>query len=216
MTIIGSYYDFAPGARIECNQCGWQGANRDLVPTILSGENLAAYDCPACAATLAWTPIPSVADVRAAAAAGNPRAEADLQAADAQERELAAMKATELRTIDQLPDLGLTIPTIFVWDQERDSDRIEWAVIRTAENGCLVWRERAYWEGCDRFSAIRSLLIQRYGSTFADLIPSGRAYLWLGGYLPGALSEISRPRLATSREAPWITSFEHRAEGSPG
>ena len=30
------------------------------------------------------------------------------------------MAATELRAIDELPDLGLTMPTIFVWDQEPD------------------------------------------------------------------------------------------------
>jgi hypothetical protein len=216
MKVLGSFYDFVTDAWSECTRCGWQGASRDLVPTVLSRENLAAFDCPACAATLVWAPIPSFADVRVAAADGNPRAQADLQAADAQEHEQTAMKATELRTVEGLPDLGLTAPTIFVWDQEHGSDRTEWTVVRTAEDGRLVWRERAYWEGRGRFRAIRSLLIERYGSTFADLVSSGRAYLWLGGDLPAALSEIGCPRLATALEAPWIEGFEHGAGRSPG
>lgn len=216
MKVLGSFYEFVPTAWSECSRCGWQGASRDLVPTILSRENLAAFDCPACAATLVWAPMPSFADVRVAAADGNPRAQADLQAADAQDREQTAIKATELRNVDRLPDLGLTAPTIFVWDQERASDRTEWTVVRTAVDGRLVWRERAYWEGCGRFRAIRSLLIQRYGGSFADLVSSDRAYLWLGGDLPGALAEIGRPRLATAREAPWIQGFEHGAGRSPG
>jgi hypothetical protein len=202
--ILESLYDFVADAWIECTRCGWQGASRGLVPSVLSRENLVALDCPACAATLTWAPIPTYADVREAATAGNPRAQADLEAVDAQEREEVSMKTTELRTVDELPDLGLVVPTIFVWDQEREPDRTEWTVIRTAENGRLVWRERAYWEGGGRFSAIRSLLIERYGSTFADLVSSGRAYLWLGGDLPGAISEIGHPRLATVSEAPWI------------
>jgi hypothetical protein len=159
--------------------------------------------------------MPTFADVRAAAADGNARAQADLQAADAQEREQAAMHATELRTVDELPDLGLIRPTIFVWDQERESDRNEWTVIRTAENGRLVWRERAYWEGYGRFSAIRLLLEERYESTFADLVSSDRAYLWLGGDLSGALSGIGRPRVATALEAPWIQVFEDGAGRTP-
>lgn len=215
MIVLGSLYELVADAWCECTRCGWQGASRDLVPTIFSRENFAAFDCPACAATLVWAPIPTFADVRAAAADGNARAQADLQAADAQEREQAAMHATELRTVDELPDLGLIRPTIFVWDQERESDRNEWTVIRTAENGRLVWRERAYWEGYGRFSAIRLLLEERYESTFADLVSSDRAYLWLGGDLSGALSGIGRPRVATALEAPWIQVFEDGAGRTP-
>jgi hypothetical protein len=151
-------------------------------------------------------PIPSFEDVRTAAAAGNPRAQVDLQAAEAQESEQTVMKATELRSVGDLPDLGLTRPTVFVWDQERDADRREWSVIRTAEDGRLVCRERTYWEGYGRFGAIRSLLMERYGSAFDELVPTGRAMLWLGGDLPGAFSEIGHPRLATAIEVPWIRS----------
>jgi hypothetical protein len=206
MNILGSFYEFVPDASIECARCGWQGANRDLAPSILSRANVAAYDCPRCAATLVCAPIPSFADVRTAAAAGNPRAQVDLQAAEAQESEQTVMKATELRSVGDLPDLGLTRPTVFVWDQERDADRREWSVIRTAEDGRLVCRERTYWEGYGRFGAIRSLLMERYGSAFDELVPTGRAMLWLGGDLPGAFSEIGHPRLATAIEVPWIRS----------
>ena len=92
MNILGSFYEFVPDASIECARCGWQSASRDLVPAILSRANVAAYDCPICAATLMCTPIPSFADVRTAAAAGNALAQADLQAAEAQEREQTAMR----------------------------------------------------------------------------------------------------------------------------
>jgi hypothetical protein len=214
--ILSSYYDVVPDASIECTRCGWQGANRDLPPAILSRANLVAYDCPTCAATLVCTPLPSFADVRTAAAAGNPRAQADLQSAEAQEGEQIAMKATELRSIDELPDLALTRPTVFVWDQECDADRREWTMIRTAGDGRLVWRERTYWEGCGRFGEIRSLLISRYGSAFDELVFSSRALFWLGGDLPGVLSEIGNGREATEREAPWIRSIERRdRQGEP-
>jgi hypothetical protein len=209
MIILGSLYEFAADAGCECTRCGWRGASRGLVPTIFSRENLAAFDCPVCAATLVWAPVPTLADVRAAAADGNARAQADLQAADEHEQEQAAMHATELLTVDELPDLGLISPTVFVWDQEREADRNEWTVIRTAESGRLVWRERAYWEGYGRFSTIRLLLAQRYKSTFADLVSTDRACFWLGGDLWAvALSETRPPRVATASEAPWIQGFE--------
>ncbi len=205
---LGSFYDFVPDGSSECDLCGWKGANRDLAPSILSRTNVATYDCPNCAATLLSTPIPSFADVRIAAAAGNPHAQADLQEAEAQEREQTAMKATELSAAHDLPDLGLTAPTVFIWDQECDEDRRQWTIIRTAEVGRLVWRERTYWEGHRRFGSIRSLLIERYGSAFVELVASSRALLWLGGDVPGALTEIGYPRLATGREAPWIRTTE--------
>jgi len=213
---LGSFYDFIPGASSECDSCGWKGANRDLAPSILSRTNVATYDCPTCAATLLSTPIPSFSDVRIAAAAGNPRAQADLQEAEAQEREQTAMKAAELRAADELPDLGLTGPTVFIWDQECDEDRHQWTIIRTAEVGRLVWRERTYWEGYRRFGSIRSLLIERYGPAFDELVSSSRALLWLGGDVPGALYEIGRPRLATAHETPWIRTTDRHAGPGDG
>jgi len=75
---------------------------------------------------------------------------------DAQEREQAAMHATELLTVDELPDLGLIRPTIFVWDQERESDRNEWTVWqrdlsfdrRCGRDGLHDWAAHGVRAGC--------------------------------------------------------------------
>ena len=87
--------------------------------------------------------FPTIDNVRDAAARGDESAKEELESAERAESRRKRAEASELMSIDQLPELGLSAPTVFVWDQEeRDGDN--WAVVRVAGNGLEVWRELAY------------------------------------------------------------------------
>ena len=60
------------------------------------------------------------------------------------------------------------------WDQDGED-----TVILHGERE--IWRERAYFEGSDRFVAVHEILRQRYGDRMVAMVPTGRSQLYLGG-----------------------------------
>lgn len=87
-----SYYDRAPDAATRCVCCTWEGTEGDLVPCVLLAEDVVAFDCPVCSATLSMTPLPTVDEVVAAANAGIPLAIFDLKSAlEHRDREVEAI-----------------------------------------------------------------------------------------------------------------------------
>ncbi len=72
------YYDYDRTAVIVCPDCAWQGpsvGHEDFHDALLDVE------CPSCQRMLLIVPYPTTAETRRAAAAGNPRAIADLDGA---------------------------------------------------------------------------------------------------------------------------------------
>ncbi|MGD0863131.1 MAG: hypothetical protein ABSA21_10280 [Candidatus Limnocylindrales bacterium] len=206
-----SYYDRGPETPVQCRHCGWDGPFSALKAALFS--EVIEYDCPACYEIVLVLSLPTYDDVRAAAAAGNQRAIADLPNAERVEQAQAAMRATMLRSASDLPELLLGRPTLFVWDQESlagaGSRPNEWTVVRLAGSGREVFRERAFYEGYERFMKVRDLLRHRYGDHFSDLLPTGRSKLYLGGDAISAFRIMGDPREPTCEEAPWLPP-DHR------
>lgn len=76
-TTIDNYFE--PGWRDQarvCPACDWQGSSRTMVMEL--HEELTEYDCPACENPVLLVMHPDIAQVRAAAAAGNGEAREQL------------------------------------------------------------------------------------------------------------------------------------------
>src|SRR5215204_647628 len=119
-----NYYDYDPDAALTCPSCGWSGQRG---ATEFFNE-LFDVRCPECDQILLIVPYPTSEETRAAAAAGNARAQADLPAVDKRDARLERAEASELRDPDQLPELeGDRL--IIEWDfEERDGEH--WTVLR--------------------------------------------------------------------------------------
>src|SRR4051794_12335807 len=75
------YYDYDWDQPVTCPTCGWTGLGRDHQDT---HGDLFDVTCPSCNEMLLVVLFPTLAETRAAAAAGNPRAQADLPAIEQQ------------------------------------------------------------------------------------------------------------------------------------
>jgi hypothetical protein len=180
-----SLYDYRPETPVHCPNegCGWTGTFGDLHEELRSFQFL-SYDCPECNLTVVAMLPPTIAEVRAAAAAGDPAALEHLVSAERAETQRHAWHSALLRSVDDLPNLALPARTRFVWDVETTDETNGAAertsVIRTAD-GQLVWRELAPWEGYGRFDVVRRLLRARYQVAFGGLALTERALSWLAG-----------------------------------
>ena len=206
------WFDYPPDRPMACRHCSWEGPFGALSSELFS--EVIEYDCPACSEIVIVFGFPSFAEVRAAAEAGNAQAIAEMPHVESAERTSEEMKRSKLKSADALPALDLETPTIFVWDQPQPLDGKEWTVVRLAGTGREVFRERTYWEGYRRFMEVRDWLRTRYGQLFADLVPTERATMYLGGDSLSAWEIMGDPRIATPEEAPWtlVPDLASRAE----
>src|SRR4051812_13445046 len=134
--------------------------------------------------------FPTIEETRAAAAAGNPRAQAELPSVEAREERLSRSQELELKTADQLPQLQGDALRID-WDlEERDDEH--WTVLR--HDGKEIWSELAYYEGYERFAQVFEILRERYGSRLAEVRPTPASELYLYGdklSAPQAIAELN-------------------------
>jgi hypothetical protein len=192
-----SLYDYSPDTPVRCPNegCGWTGTFGDLHEELRSFQFL-SYDCPECNLTVVAMLPPTIAEVRAAAAAGDPAALEHLVSAERAETQRHAWHSALLRSVDELPQLVLPTRTRFVWDvetaDEMDVSGERTSAIRTAD-GQEVWRELAPWEGYGRFDVVRRLLRDRYGPMFGGLALTSRALSWLSGNRPDAARVLGDP-----------------------
>ena len=140
--------------------------------------------------------FPTIEETRAAAAAGNARAQAELPNVDARQTFLDRAQALELKEPGQLPSLdGERL--MIDWDFEQRGEE-RWTVLR--HDVQEVWRERAYYEGYERFAAVFELLRQRYGSLLAELRPTPASWLYLYGDNLSAPQTIERLNASLTHE----------------
>jgi hypothetical protein len=208
----GSLYDYLPDTPVRCKRegCGWTGTFGELTDELRSFEFL-SYECPTCCQGVVVVLPPTLAEIRAAAAAGHPDALKHLGRAEKAERTRQDYQATMLRSPDQLPELELAGRTRFTWDVETTDER-SWAaerttVIRTAD-GRLVVRERAPWEGYGRFIAVRRMLRARHGAGFGGLALTERALRWLSGDMRDVARQMGDPPVVADGHAGAGTSHE--------
>jgi hypothetical protein len=180
-----SYWDYDADAEIACPSCGWRGRGRDNQE---SYEQLFDVRCPRCDRMLLIVSYTTIEEKRAAAAAGNQRAVADLPSVDRIEARWQRAQSTQLTNPAQLPDLPGSVVRI-AWDfDERDGEH--WTGRR--HDGEEIWRELAYWEGDGRYAEVFAILRERYGTRLAEVQPTASSELYLYGDRLGAPSRIQR------------------------
>jgi hypothetical protein len=188
-----SYWDYDRDAILTCRSCGWSGRGADNENHF---EELLDVRCPECERMLLIVAFPTIEETRAAAAAGNARAQAELPNVDAREEQLNHAQNLELKTAGQLPDLeGDTL--CIDWDlEERDDEH--WTVLRHGDRE--IWRELAYYEGYQRFAAVFELLRQRYGSRLTEVRPTPASEMYLYGDKLSAPQTIDALNASLRRE----------------
>ncbi len=186
------FWDYDRDATLTCPGCGWSGSgagNEEYFDELLD------VSCPQCDRMLLIVSFPTAEETRAAAAAGNPRAEAELPSVDEREERLERALELELKTAGQLPNLrGDTLR--LDWDlEERDGEH--WTVLR--HEGNEFWRELAYYEGYERFAVVFELLRERYGQRLMEVRPTAASELYLYGDKLSAPETIERLNASLSR-----------------
>lgn len=170
---LGSW-EYDRDAELTCPSCGWVGRGADNEELY---EELLDVCCPECDRMLLIVPHPTGDETRAAAAAGNPRAQAELPNVDAREAFLDRAAKLELREARELPELDGD-QFVIAWDlEELDGDH--WAVLR--HDGREIWREIAYFEGYERFAVVFEILRERYGSRLSAVNPTPASEHYLYG-----------------------------------
>lgn len=176
MADIMAYWDFDSqrDAPRTCPSCGWTG----LPDAHLDGrEDLLEACCPECGLMILVVPMPTFAQTRAAAAAGNQRAAAELPEMEAYIERRRRMSETLLRDAAELPDLDGD-RLVIVWDFE-EVDEEQWTILRHGDRE--IWRERAYWDGIGRLAEVVEILRVRYGARLVEVRPTPASELWLCG-----------------------------------
>jgi hypothetical protein len=176
-----NYWDYDRRATVTCPDCGWSGRCADHENAF---SELLDVRCGACDRMLLIVRFPTDEETRAAAAAGNAEAQAEMRAVDIRQARQVKADLHQLREPHELPDLpggDLRIE----WDfEERDED--VWTVLR--HDGAEIWREVAFYEGYERFAEVFEIVRQRYGGRFAELRPTPESEMYLYG------DRLSAPR----------------------
>ena len=140
-------------------------------------------------------PHPTAEETRAAAAAGNPRAQADIPSVDAREAWIRRAEKLELKRASQLPQLPGDELRID-WDYDEHDDE-RWTVLRHGDTE--LWRELAFYEGYERFAEVFEILRERYGSRLSEVGPTPASELYLYGDKLSAPETIARLNDSLSR-----------------
>jgi hypothetical protein len=191
-----AFWDYDANAGLSCPACGWSGTgagHEELHAELLDVR------CPDCDQMLLIVPYPTAEETRAAAAAGNEAAAAELE--DVEKREAFLERAGESALTDpaQLPDLPGDNLTIH-WDLERrEGDR--WTVLRHEET--VLWQEIAFYEGYERFVEVVELLKRRYGNRLSEVRPTERSEDWLYG------DKLSAPQMVADLNAELRQDVDH-------
>jgi len=168
------FWDYDPDDELECPSCGWSGRRGDIAE---EHRDLLDFCCSRCDKMLLIVPFPTVVETRAAAAAGNPRAQAELSSLEAAQTRARHARSLELREPAQLPEL-VGGQLVIDWDfEERDEEK--WTILRHGDRE--IWCELAYWEGYTRFAEMLEILRARYGTRLAEVHPTRASELYLYG-----------------------------------
>ncbi len=173
--LVFSYYEYNERERLTCPRCGWTGQAGEAGSE--HHRELFDVSCPSCDKMLLVVSYPTIEETKRAAGKGNETALRNLPEAEKVEARLERAAKLELKVDSDLPEITGS-DLAFEWDFER-VDEESWTLIRHGD--AVIWRELAYWEGCDRFHEVEDILRQHYGGRFASLEPTRASLLYLHG-----------------------------------
>ncbi|RRB04373.1 hypothetical protein [Larkinella rosea] len=151
---------------IVCPTCHWSGREADLdMDYSLLGE-YSDQTCPKCSTVLRTVRTYLTAEeAQQQADAGNVWLQNAISYQD-------QISQSQLKSIDQLPDLAGETALEFVWECVNipEEGRLEpiWIVIRL-KSGEPIWRERSHYGNRYRFREFEKLLPLKYGERFKSI-----------------------------------------------
>ncbi|GMV60084.1 MAG: hypothetical protein AMXMBFR72_31770 [Betaproteobacteria bacterium] len=190
-----NYYDDWKEQPQTCRACGWQSRGCDLTQGEVFAE-LFEVCCPKCGEKVLTVSSPTIDESRRNWDKVSPADRIVVELAECRRQEF---ERRMLRSPEQLPDLPGN-DLVLVWDYE-DRNGHETVIRFGAQE---LWREPAFFEGCERFGEIAEILFAKYGTRLQDLVPTRGSQLFLYGDRIGAPARIEkfRQRLGQRRRTP--------------
>lgn len=190
-----NYYDDWKSAELSCDECNIKIMGRECPNEYF--DELFELNCPQCSKILGLVSHPTVEESRAN---WDKLSDLDKKQVERIEAFQEEFKRRKLKTPDQLPDVAYP-SMILIWDMDEDD-----TVIRYGERE--IWRERACYEGYERFGEVVNLLIAKYGTRVEDLIPARRSELYLYGDYLSAPKKVEEYRKKFFNL--WADTWMHR------
>ena len=163
-------------ASFVCPQCGWSGLSDGMERGLYN--ELMDFSCPSCDKMLAIVGFPTTAEVRAAAAAGEPEAIEQLEYVVRGERFQERRLESQLQSPEQLPDLAGEELSFNVIEETREAQGSEEVCFVIRHDGELVWFEIAGYESWWRLPEIKKIFRAKYGSRMNSFDVEGYAYTY--------------------------------------
>lgn len=183
------YYDNWKSEPLRCPQCGWTGTFEE--GSVECHREWMDSSCPACdnfpAPILAVVSFPSTEQSEAN---WDKLSKSEKDEVKAHKRFHAAWKKSSLKSAAELPDLEGSSLTL-TWDFAEKGSK-KFTVITHGEEE--IWRERALFEGFERFEEVAKLLIEKYGVRLADVVPTPASEIYLYGDVLSAPDAVEAVR----------------------
>ncbi len=170
------YYDNWKSAILHCPRCGWKGTFEE--GSVEYHREWMDTSCPACD----WLSAPILAIVSypthgESEANWDKLSQQEKDEVETHKRFLASWEESSLKSEAELPELeGSSL--ILTWDFEEHGSS-SFVVIRHGERE--IWREVALYEGFERFEEIVKILMEKYGTRLADVVPTPASEYYLYG-----------------------------------
>ena len=183
-----SFWDYDPDEQITCPECGHTGPQGEEVEVFEDGYKVS---CARCGKGFGFVDAHvTLAETRAAAEAGNPRAKASLSDLEAREARRELAEQVKLKSYTDLPHLDGDAIRIEYDRVQIDGD--SWTVLR--HEGEEIWRELAFYDGLWRFKEIFAKLQIKYGRRLAAVDPTNTAWVYVIGedqYAEGEVESLN-------------------------
>jgi hypothetical protein len=184
-----SYYQHK-NEEYACEKCGWTGRGAQVVDGDEFGRMVYLVRCPQCHAPIGFVSHPTIAEMLQYGT------EEDKAAAQQSQEFLNRVWASELKSIEPLPDIDAE-RIIFSLREEVIIPENKEAYIVLCWGEREVWREVRSFEYYPRYLQLGELLKEKYGERLADFAVEYTVYL--GGDSLSAFDKVREFRRSLAR-----------------
>ena len=171
-----SYYSDWKKEILTCPRCGWTGTFEE--GSVEHYNELMDCSCPKCShADAPMLAIVSYPTMQEAEANRDKMSGHQKYMLDLRKKFLEEFEAMSLKSPDELPEIEGAEITL-TWDAVEE-DGVRLTAIRHGQK--VIWRERACFEGYERFAEVVGILKKKYGARLHDVVPTEGSWLYLYG-----------------------------------
>jgi hypothetical protein len=183
------YYDEWRSAILTCPKCDWKGTFEE--GAVEYHDELMDSSCPQCEGlSTPMLAIVSYPTISASRSNWNKLSDMEKDHIQRIEQFRSDFEDRKLRDPSQLPDIDSPAFTL-LWDYD-DSGKTRDTLIKHGDT--VIFRERAAYEGYNRFIEVAEILRKRYGPALQDLIPTQWSEQYLYGDRYSAIAAVDEAR----------------------